>query len=155
MIISGDDPVSKGAQRFEVFTGAGRRKDWPPEVQALIVAECWPGGEKVSAVARRHALDPSQIYGWRKELARQFKEQGPLDPGRGRTKTGQLWAYTRDDRPKGGIDPPMMAYVYAADRKSERAEAHLGDFASILQVDGYGGYTALLPARLEPPTAEG
>jgi transposase len=66
-----------------------------------------------------------------------------LDPGRGRTKTGQLWAYARDDRPWGGIDPPMMAYVYAADRKSERAEAHLGDFAGILQVDGYGGYTAL------------
>ena len=34
----------------------------------------------------------------------------------------------------------MVAYVYAADRKSERAEAHLGDFAGILQVDGYGGY---------------
>jgi len=66
-----------------------------------------------------------------------------LDPGRGRTKAGQLWAYARDDRPWGGIDPPMMAYVYAADRKSERAEAHLGDFAGILQVDGYGGYTAL------------
>jgi len=66
-----------------------------------------------------------------------------LDPGRGRTKTGQLWAYARDDQPWGGIDPPMIAYVYAADRKSERAEAHLGDFAGILQVDGYGGYTAL------------
>lgn len=66
-----------------------------------------------------------------------------LDPGRGRTKTGQLWAYARDDRPWGGIDPPMIAYVYAADRKSERAEAHLGDFTGILQVDGYGGYAAL------------
>lgn len=66
-----------------------------------------------------------------------------LDPGRGRTKTGQLWAYARDDRPWGGIDPPMIAYVYAADRKSERAEAHLGAFAGILQVDGYGGYAAL------------
>lgn len=76
MIISCDDPVSKGAQRFEVFTGAGRRRDWPPEVRASILAECWPGGEPVSAVARRYALDPSQIYGWRKELAKQFKEQG-------------------------------------------------------------------------------
>ncbi|MEO0033974.1 MAG: hypothetical protein RIS94_3732 [Pseudomonadota bacterium] len=66
-----------------------------------------------------------------------------LDPGRGRTKTGQLWAYARGDRPWGGKDPPMVAYVYAADRKGERAEAHLGDFAGILQVDGYGGYTAL------------
>ena len=70
-----------------------------------------------------------------------------LDPGRGRTKTGQLWAYARDDRPWGGGDPPMVAYVYAADRKSERAEAHLGSFAGILQVDGYGGYAALARRR--------
>src|SRR5215217_5064300 len=39
-----------------------------------------------------------------------------LDPGRGRTKTGQLWAYARDDRPWGGLDPPGVAYVYAPDR---------------------------------------
>ena len=70
-----------------------------------------------------------------------------LDPGRGRTKTGQLWAYARDDRPWSGNDPPMVAYVYAADRKGERAEAHLGDFAGILQVDGYGGYAALARRR--------
>ena len=70
-----------------------------------------------------------------------------LDPGRGRTKTGQLWAYARDDRPWGGDDPPMVAYVYAADRKGERAEAHLGDFEGILQVDGYGGYAALAKRR--------
>ena len=70
-----------------------------------------------------------------------------LDPGRGRTKIGQLWAYARDDRPWGGGDPPMVAYVYAADRKGERAEAHLGNFAGILQVDGYGGYTALAKRR--------
>lgn len=66
-----------------------------------------------------------------------------LEPGRGRTKTGQIWAYARDDRPWGGRDPPMVAYVYAPDRKAERPDAHLGDFAGILQVDGYGGYTAL------------
>lgn len=70
-----------------------------------------------------------------------------LDPGRGRTKTGQLWAYARDDRPWGGSDPPMVVYVYAADRKGERAQAHLGDFAGILQVDGYGGYAALAKRR--------
>ena len=70
-----------------------------------------------------------------------------LDPGRDRTKTGQLWAYARDDRPWGGNDPPIVAYVYAADRRAERPEAHLGDFAGILQVDGYGGYTALARRR--------
>jgi transposase len=70
-----------------------------------------------------------------------------LDPGRGRTKTGQLWAYARDDRPWCGSDPPMVAYVYAADRKAERPEAHLEGFAGILQVDGYGGYAALARRR--------
>jgi len=62
-----------------------------------------------------------------------------LDPGRGRTKTGQLWAYARDDRPWGGSDPPAVAYVYAPDRKAERPMAHLAGFSGVLQVDGYGG----------------
>ena len=66
-----------------------------------------------------------------------------LDPGRGRTKTGQLWAYARDDRPWGGTDPPAVAYVYAPDRKGERPIAHLAGFKGVLQVDGYGGYRAL------------
>jgi len=80
MIISGDDPVSKGPQRFEVFTAAGKRRDWSDAEKASIVAECWPGGERVSAVARRHALDPSQIYGWRKELDTR-KNYGFVDVG--------------------------------------------------------------------------
>jgi transposase len=66
-----------------------------------------------------------------------------LDPGRGRTKTGQLWAYARDDRPWGGRDPPGVAYVYAPDRKAERPIAHLAGFKGVLQVDGYGGYRVL------------
>ena len=63
-----------------------------------------------------------------------------LDPGRGRTKTGQLWAYARDDRPWGGTDPPGVAYVYAPDRTAERPMTHLTGFNGILQVDGYSGY---------------
>ncbi len=66
-----------------------------------------------------------------------------LDPGRGRTKTGQLWAYARDDRPWGGADPPAVAYVYTPDRKAERPMAHLAGFTGVLQVDGYEGYRAL------------
>jgi transposase len=66
-----------------------------------------------------------------------------LDPGRGRTKTGQLWAYARDDRSWGGTDPPGVAYVYAPDRKAERPITHLAGFTGTLQVDGYGGYRAL------------
>src|SRR5664280_1718198 len=66
-----------------------------------------------------------------------------LDPGRGRTKTGQLWAYAADDRPWGGSDPPGVAYVYAPDRKAERPIADLEGFKGILQVDGYAGYRKL------------
>ncbi len=72
-----------------------------------------------------------------------------LDPGRGKTKTGQLWAYARDDRPWDGDDPPGVAYVYAPDRKAERPIAHLDGFSGILQVEGYGGMggAILLPQQ--------
>jgi hypothetical protein len=66
-----------------------------------------------------------------------------LDPGQRKTKTGQLWAYARDDRPWGGPEPPGVAYVYEPDRKHERPAAHLAGFAGCLQVDGYGAYKAL------------
>lgn len=66
-----------------------------------------------------------------------------LDPGRGRTKTGQLFAYARDDWPRGESDPPGVAYLYAPDRKAENVVRHLAGFAGILQVDGYAGYRVL------------
>ena len=66
-----------------------------------------------------------------------------LDPGRGRTKTGQLFAYARDDRPWGGADPPGVAYLYAPDRKAEQPIRHLAGFFGVLQVDGYAGYRTL------------
>jgi transposase len=66
-----------------------------------------------------------------------------LDPGRGRTKTGQLFAYARDDRPWGGSDPPGVAYLYAPDRKAAQPIRHLAGFVGVLQVDGYAGYRAL------------
>jgi len=75
-----------------------------------------------------------------------FADETPapvLDPGRGRTKTGQLWAYARDDRPWGGPAPPAVAYAYAPDRRAERPAAHLERFRGVLQVDGYAGYRAL------------
>jgi transposase len=63
-----------------------------------------------------------------------------LDPGRGRTKTGRLWAYARDDRPWGGPAPPAVAYVYSENRQGAHPRNHLAGFAGILQVDGYTGF---------------
>jgi transposase len=71
-----------------------------------------------------------------------------LDPGRGKTKTGYLWAVARDDRPWGGTDPPAVVYAYAPGRGGVHAVKLLDGFAGVLQVDGYAGYNTLAdPAR--------
>ncbi len=75
-----------------------------------------------------------------------------LDPGRGKTKTGFLWAIARDDRPWGGTDPPAVVYSYAPGRGGVHAVKLLDGFAGVLQVDGYAGYNALAdPARSGGP----
>jgi hypothetical protein len=66
-----------------------------------------------------------------------------LDPGRGRTKTGRLWVYARDDRPCCGPDPPAAIYLYSPDRRSERPAGHLQRFKGVIQVDGYAGFERL------------
>lgn len=66
-----------------------------------------------------------------------------LDPGRGRTKIGWLWALARDDRAWGGSDPPAVAFQYAEGRGAEHAARHLDGFRGTLQVDGYAAYRSL------------
>ena len=66
-----------------------------------------------------------------------------LDPGRGKTKTGYLWALARDERPWAGPDPPGVVFFYAPGRGGRHAERFLEGFNGILQVDGYAGYNAV------------
>ena len=66
-----------------------------------------------------------------------------LDPGRGRTKTGRLWVYARDQRSWGGPRAPAAVYLYAPDRKAERPALHLENFKGVLHVDGYAGFERL------------
>lgn len=68
MMMLGDDHSARGVQRFEVFTGAGKRREWPAEMKASIVAETYSGLESVCAVARRHGLAASQLFAWRRRL---------------------------------------------------------------------------------------
>jgi transposase len=70
-----------------------------------------------------------------------------LDPGRGKVKLGQLWAYARDDKPWGGNDPPGVVYQYAPGRKTEHVKNHLAGFTGILQTDGYAAYKELAATR--------
>lgn len=64
LTLKSSDP--EPARRFEVFTGSGRRREWLPEEKARIVAESYDAGETVSAVARRYALSPQQLFAWRR-----------------------------------------------------------------------------------------
>ena len=51
-----------------------------------------------------------------------------LAPGEGRTKTGRLWTYVRDDRPAGNDDPPAVWFAYSPNRRGEHPQAHLKSF---------------------------
>lgn len=66
-----------------------------------------------------------------------------LDPGRGRTKTGNLWALARDDRGWCGDAPPGVVFTYHPSRAGAHAVQILQGFDGILQLDGYTGYDRL------------
>src|SRR3954467_10505240 len=65
-------PMPERARRLEVFTGAGRRRTWPADEKAAIVAESYAPGRTVCGVARRHGLTPAQLFAWRR-LARRAR----------------------------------------------------------------------------------
>lgn len=63
-----------------------------------------------------------------------------LAPGNGKTKTGRLWTYVRDDRPAGEATPPAVWFAYSEDRKGEHPRRHLKNFKGALQADAYSGF---------------
>jgi len=71
---------------------------------------------------------------------------------KGKTDTGRLWTYVRDDRPHGGPAPPAALFHYSRDRRAEHPVRHLEGYAGILQADAYAGYNALFRGdRLPAP----
>ena len=81
---------------------------------------------------RRHVLAGSKIHG----------DDTPvpvLAPGNGRTKTGRLWTYVRDDRPAAQTTPPAVWFAYSEDRKGEHPRQHLNNYSGALQADAYSG----------------
>jgi transposase len=60
-------PEPATVHRLEIFTGAGRRRTWPAEAKARIVAESLAPGATACGVARRHGLSPQQLFAWRRE----------------------------------------------------------------------------------------
>jgi transposase len=64
-------------RRIEVITGVERRRKWSGQEKAAIVAECLAEGAVVSEVARRHGLNPQQVFGWRARLRDAVKGSAP------------------------------------------------------------------------------
>ena len=72
---------------------------------------------------------------------------------KGKTVTGRIWTYVRDDRPFGGPAPPAALYHASRDRTAGHAERHLAGWSGILQADAYAGYNGLYdPSRLPGPS---
>jgi transposase len=84
-----------------------------------------------------------------------------LAPGNGKTRTGRLWVYLRDERPHAGscgthasgMAPPAVLYRYTPDRKGEHCRAHLAAFRGHLHADGYSGFQELYESAEGMPAA--
>jgi transposase len=69
---------------------------------------------------------------------------------KGKTDTGRLWTYMRDDRPFGGPAPPAAMFYYSRDRAGEHPRAHLASYAGLFQADAYGGYGKVYEPNRKP-----
>lgn len=69
---------------------------------------------------------------------------------KGKTRTGRLWTYVRDDRPFAGPAPPAAVFFYSRDRGGEHPEQHLAGFAGLMQADAYAGFNRLYEAGRRP-----
>jgi transposase len=101
---------------------------WIGAIAELVTPLAEAIGRHVTAAAKVHADDtPVPV----------------LDPGRGKTKTGRLWVYVRDDRASASVDPPAALYRYTPTREGVHPRTHLKKFKGTLQADGFSGFDAL------------
>ena len=102
--------------------------DWVGATSALL--------EPLVESLRRHVFAGSKLHA----------DDTPvpvLAPGTGKTKTGRLWTYVRDDRPAADTAAPSVWFAYSPDRKGEHPQRHLREFAGTLQADAYAGFNQL------------
>jgi len=129
--------VSKYADHLPLYRQAEIYAREGVELDRSTMAE-WVGGcsrllEPLVETLRRHVMSAAKLH----------TDDTPvpvLAPGRGKTKTGRLWTYVRDDRPWGDATPPAVWFAYSPDRKGEHPQAHLSEFRGTLQADAYPGY---------------
>jgi len=110
------------------------------------VGACAAALRPLHALIERHVLAGDRLHGDDTTV--------PI-LAKGRTETGRVWVYVRDDRPFGGKDPPAALFYASRDRTREHPERHLAGWAGILQADAFDGYNRLyLPNRKPRPIVE-
>jgi transposase len=107
--------------------------DWVGTCTATLLPLC--------ELIRRHVLAAARIHG---------DDTTVPVLAKGKTITGRLWTYGRDDRPFNGIDPPAAIFFYSRDRGGQHPGRHLASYAGILQADAYGGFNDLYRADRKP-----
>jgi len=101
---------------------------WMRQIDELI--------EPLSVALRKDVLSSNKLHGDDTTVP-------VLTPGLGKTKTGRLWVYVRDDRGYSGESKPAAFYCYSPDRKGVHPRDHLKGYRGTLQADGYAGYNDL------------
>ena len=107
------------------------------ELERSTLAD-WVGGtsrllEPLVEALRRHVVSAHKLHA----------DDTPvpvLAPGNGKTKTGRLWTYVRDDRPAADNTPAAVWFAYSPDRRGEHPREHLRSFSGTLQADAYAGF---------------
>ncbi len=129
--------VSKFCDHLPLYRQAEIAARQGVELERSTLAE-WVGGasallQPLVEAVRRHVMTAEKLHA----------DDTPfpvLAPGTGKTKTGRLWTYVRDDRPAGDDTPAAVWFSFSPDRRGEHPRAHLSGFRGILQADGYAGF---------------
>jgi hypothetical protein len=127
-------PLNRQSERY-------RREGIDLSVSTLAdqVGACTTTLRPLHALIERHVLAAERLHGDDTTV--------PI-LAKGKTVTGRIWTYVRDDRPFGGHAPPAALYYASRDRKHEHPVQHLQAFTGILQADAYSGYNELYdPSR--------
>ena len=120
-------PLNRQSERY-------RREGIDLSVSTLAdqVGACTTALQPLHALIERHVLAAERLHGDDTTV--------PI-LAKGKTVTGRIWTYVRDDRPFGGHAPPAALYYASRDRKHEYPVQHLQAITG--QADAYSGYNEL------------
>ena len=102
------------------------------------VGACTASLAPLVELIRLHVLDAARLHG---------DDTTVPVLAKGKTVTGRVWSYVRDDRPFAGATPPAAIFFYSRNRDGEHPTRHLAGYGGILQADAYGGFNGLYDGR--------